>query len=368
MAYSLARSGVTVLGLWDEDIIEPGNICRSCYHIDDIGESKVIALAKEIAHINPFINTYEIVRNGHWVYNNSSNINVKTYLGGAFYGNVNYNDQEKSINQIKQYDLIIDCTGSNELLHFLSYALPDSHIISLCITNHSNELLCVTNRDGNPFELRKAYLSRIEQDTRNFFMEGSGCYSPTFLATYSDIASLLNLCLKELNKEMEKGELMHSLILSHNERGILIDRLVLYELEGYEISMTVPKETLLDAEEMDDVPHGPIGYVLGSYSKDGKQIMVTHIVEASNARESLTDAYNTSNGIIDYIGDYTYSGEEQGSYGKEALVTISNKAADESINTNNPLLVVRNPDRSISFFLFINNGLVPFRCLYHLGD
>ena len=102
------------------------------------------------------------------------------------------------------FDLIIDCTGSNEMLHFLSYAASNIDIISMCITNHANDLLCITNKDGNPFELRKAYLSRIEQDTKNFYIEGEGCYSPTFLANNCDIASLVNLALRDLNLNMEK--------------------------------------------------------------------------------------------------------------------------------------------------------------------
>ena len=361
VAHSLARSGVTVLGLWDEDTVEPGNLCRSCYHLNDLGESKVKALAKELESINPFLRPHSIVQYGKWVYNDPNNVNRLNYLDGSFYGSVNYNDQEKSIRQISDYDLIIDCTGSNELLHFLSYAVPDVPLVSMCITNHANELLCMTNKDGNVFELRKAYLSRIEQDTKNFFVEGSGCYSPTFLATYSDIASLITVAMREFNKEMDDDRLMHSIIVSHDENGILIDRLQSYVLEGYDIRLSIPKEVELDAEEMEEATEGTIGFILGCYSRDGKQIMVTHIVEADKAEESLLDAFNTSKGIIDYIGDYMYSGEEENSIPGSALGVLSAKAADSSINTRNPLLSIKNPGGTLSFFLFINDELVPFK-------
>ena len=361
VAHSLARSGVTVLGLWDEDTVEPGNLCRSCYHLGDLGESKVGALAKELESINPFIRPHSIVTYGDWVYNDPNNVNFRKYRNGSFYGSVNYNDQEKSIRQISNFDLIIDCTGSNELLHFLSYAVHDVPLISMCITNHANELLCLTNRDGNVFELRKAYLSRIEQDTKNFFVEDSGCYSPTFLATYSDIASLINVAMREFNKEMDNDRLMHSIIVSHDENGVLVDRLQSYVLEGYDIRLSIPNEVELDAEEMEEATDGTIGFVFGSYSRDGKQIMVTHIVEANKAEESLLDAFNTSKGIIDYIGDYMYSGEEENSIPGSALGILSAKAADSSINTRNPLLSTKNPGGTLSFFLFINDELVPFK-------
>lgn len=352
----LTHSGIQYIGLWDGDIVEPGNICRSSYQLRDLGQSKVDAIKTKIQSINPFVNISEVIPHGYWPYG----ANFSNYVNGTFYGNVNYNNQEEAVKQLDNFDLIIDCTGSNEMLHFLSYAASNIDIISMCITNHANDLLCITNKDGNPFELRKAYLSRIEQDTKNFYIEGEGCYSPTFLANYCDIASLVNLALRDLNLSMDKGTLMHSTIYSYSERGIIADRISTYKLEGYDITLNVSKETLYDAEEMNDSADGAIGYIFGSYSKDGKQIMITHIVDALNAEGLLSDAFETSKGLIDYIGDYRYSGEKSETYSASSFELIASKAEDCSINTNNPLLAVRNQDGSITFFLYINNELVKF--------
>lgn len=352
----LTHSGIQYIGLWDGDIVEPGNICRSSYQLKDLGQSKVDAIKTKIQSINPFVNISEVIPHGYWSYD----ANFSNYVNGTFYGNVNYNNQEEAVKQLDNFDLIIDCTGSNEMLHFLSYAASNIDIISMCITNHANDLLCITNKDGNPFELRKAYLSRIEQDTKNFYIEGEGCYSPTFLANNCDIASLVNLALRDLNLSMDKGTLMHSTIYSYSERGIIADRISTYKLEGYDITLNVSKETLYDAEEMNDSADGAIGYIFGSYSKDGKQVMITHIVDALNAEGLLSDAFETSKGLIDYIGDYHYSGEKSETYSASSFELIASKAEDCSINTNNPLLAVRNPDGSITFFLYINNELVKF--------
>ena len=352
----LTHSGIQYIGLWDGDIVEPGNICRSSYQLRDLGQSKVDAIKTKIQSINPFVNISEVIPHGYWSYS----ANFSNYVNGTFYGNVNYNNQEEAVKQLDNFDLIIDCTGSNEMLHFLSYAASNIDIISMCITNHANDLLCITNKDGNPFELRKAYLSRIEQDTKNFYIEGEGCYSPTFLANYCDIASLVNLALRDLNLSMDKGTLMHSTIYSYSERGIIADRISTYKLEGYDITLNVSKETLYDAEDMNDSADGAIGYIFGSYSKDGKQIMITHIVDALNAEELLSYAFETSKGLIDYIGDYRYSGEKSETYSASSFELIASKAEDCSINTNNPLLAVRNQDGSITFFLYINNELVKF--------
>lgn len=357
VASSLAHTGVAKIGLWDFDIVEPGNICRSAYSLKNVGESKVNAIDSIIKSINPFVKTNDICKHGYWLIHRA---NSTEYIGASFYANVNYKSQEEAVKELDGYDLVIDCTGSNEMLHFLTYAAKDKDIISMCITNHADDLLCITNKDGNPFELRKAYLSRIEQDTKNFYIEGSGCYSPTFLANNCDIASLVNLALRDINKKMEEGKLMHSSIYSHSDRGIVSDRLSTYTLEGYDIRLTISSETLLDAEEMEDSPEGDIGYILGSYSRDGKQIMITHIVDSLNAEDLLCDAFATSKGLIDYIGDYRYSGETPESFNATSFEIVASKADDDCINTNNPLLAVRNPDGSVTFFLYINNELVKF--------
>lgn len=357
VAESIARSGISYIGLWDGDLVEPGNICRSAYSLPDLGESKAWTISERIRAINPYVKN--VNSHGGW---DMYDRNYPVFQYGSFYDNINYKDQEEVVKEIKGYDLVIDCTGNNEMLHFLSYAIPESDVISLCITNHANELVCVSSADGNPFELRKAYLSRIEQDTKNFYVEGTGCYSPTFLACNCDIASLVNLALRDLNYAIGNDKKMHSVIYSHTDRGVLADRIQTYKLEGYDIVLNVPQEVILDAEEMDDVKTGPIGFVLGAYGRDGKQIMVTHVLNAQDAESSLIQIYQHTKGIVDYIGDYDYSGEKSGTFRQKSIDLLRAKAVDSEINTRNPLLIVRNTDGSLSFFLFINNGLVPFSC------
>ncbi len=359
VAESLARSGVTAIGLWDNDLVEPGNICRSTYRIQDTGENKGIAIRKHLAEINPFLSIEEINAAGTWYYYIPDDVNHLMYTGGGFYDNINYDSQEKVISKIADYDLIIDCTGSNELLHFISYALPDKDIVSLCITNHARNLLMFSNRDGNPFELRKAYLSKIEQDTKNFYLEGSGCYSLTFLATNSGIATLVNMAVSRLDEGVALNDL-HSVILSYDRRGIVADQLAHYKLKGHDITLTIGSETMMDGEDIPDAEDGILGFVLGSYSTDGKQIMITHIVPAEYAKEQLDEAFQTSKGIIDYIGDFLYSGAEAGTFSEDAFSTIESKALNPNINTNNPLLAVRNPEGTLSFFLYLNQELIPF--------
>lgn len=59
VAISLARAGVGTLVLVDYDVVEPSNLNRQQYYIDQIGTSKVEALRDNLLRLNPF-SSYEI--------------------------------------------------------------------------------------------------------------------------------------------------------------------------------------------------------------------------------------------------------------------------------------------------------------------
>ncbi|WP_276883036.1 thiamine biosynthesis protein ThiF [Campylobacter cuniculorum] len=55
IALMLARSGVGRLHLIDFDVIEPSNLNRQAYMIEDLGKFKTEAMKEQISKINPFI-------------------------------------------------------------------------------------------------------------------------------------------------------------------------------------------------------------------------------------------------------------------------------------------------------------------------
>lgn len=61
IAIMLARVGVGRLRLIDFDIIEPSNLNRQAYSIDDLGAFKADALSAQIARINPFITAEPLI-------------------------------------------------------------------------------------------------------------------------------------------------------------------------------------------------------------------------------------------------------------------------------------------------------------------
>ena len=153
---------------------------------------------------------------------------------------------------------------------------------------------------------------------------------------------------------------MTSTIFRYNSRGVIADRLHNYQLQDSDIILNIPNEVLWDAEELPESFSDYLGFILGSYSKDGKQIMITQIISPEKADEVLPEIFESSNGIIDYIGDVAYSGPTSGSIKQASFEDIAAKAADKEINTNNPLLAVRNPEGDFSFFLYFNDQMIPF--------
>ena len=355
MAEALARGGVRQLTLWDGDIVEAGNICRSIYDNADIGNAKAQALAAHIKRISPFC---DVRPKGCWYQPDYTC--VCRYLWGDFYGNINYDSQKKFLEALHEYDLIIDCTASNELLHFLSYAANDVSLMSLCITNRATHLLCFSNHDGNPFELRKHFLASIEQDTENFYVEGTGCYSPTFLATSCDVQSLVNLCTRSIHRQMRERGYVLSAIWHYNDDNIIADSLHCYQLEGSPITMVVSESTINKMRQLPMAHNGNMGYLLGGYNTDRNAIFITSVISQDSSNEVMEKTRQLSNGIIDYVGNVcaaSYNDNQPLESSKMQIVEIANNT---DVDTNNPIVATVRSDGQIEFRLYINENFLSF--------
>ena len=106
VAISLARSGVGTIKIIDFDVVEPSNINRQSYFINQIGLYKTQALKNIIENINPYINI--ICKN---IMLNSHNI----------------------INEVSGFDVILECFDNAEtkvmLMEKCIKELPSSFII-----------------------------------------------------------------------------------------------------------------------------------------------------------------------------------------------------------------------------------------------
>lgn len=347
LAETLVRGGIRNITLADGDLVEAGNLCRASFELNAIGNSKADALQEKLRNISPFCRVRAL---GDWD-------DYGNYKGGDLYGNINYDGQEKFLKELNQYDLILDCTASNELLHFLSYAVKDTvQLISVCITNHAQDCLFISNADGNVFEQRKHLLAKIEQDTDNFYTEGTGCYAPTFLATASDMLPFTNLVVRKINKSLASNKPVTSTIWSYKDDAIVADSLCTYIIEEGAIRLIVPHSVLDKIRQSTVFEDGSIGILMGGYASDGTIIFVTHIVGLSQFQDEMKKVKEVSEGILDYVGQACLSGLQE----KNESI-LREIASDEGVNTNNPLLAQLNPDGEVAFSLLINGELIPFK-------
>jgi len=99
-----------------------------------------------------------------------------------------------------------------ELAWVLDRLKLDNTVINLSITNEAKELVCVTG--GHHVAAEKAQIcSKLKMDEPELIYEGTGCWSPTFKASYFDVNSLLNLAVKNIHAQSMSGRSVHSFVI-----------------------------------------------------------------------------------------------------------------------------------------------------------
>lgn len=360
LAEILVRGGLKNIYLLDDDIVEHGNICRSSYQFNNVGESKTIALSNKLISTSPYIDIEQIP--------------IKLY------SEINYNSKNELNTFLNQADIIFDCTASNELLHCLSILDLKKPILSLGITNEARDMICITNSKDNLFEQRKFFLQQLEHDTENLFYEGIGCYSPTFKANFADINSLLNLVVKHIDKSFAANGSVDSFILSHYDDGVVKDNIVTFNQKELGFTLSITQHCLNEIEHFSYLhyPYEFGGYLLGGYSRDMKRIYLTNIIMAeskingraffqpidnSEVHNKITKIFDATNGLINYIGEWHTHPEMGNFYSGTDFDSIRKQAKSNNIFTNNPLLCVVSVGKQFfepKFYIYYQDDLYEF--------
>lgn len=189
IAKTLTRCGCTHIDFVDYDIKEPENVCRSEYRFANGITNKTTELEKILFEISPFVNSTRL------------NNNYFEKLIKSFYSDKDY--QLKFKKDLESYDLIIDCSTDNDLMYVLNSIQLDTELINVSITNHAKELIFAFHPNIYPF-VNNQFSNVLDNNIEDLY-EPTGCWSPTFKASYNDIAVLVQLALKHFNK-IEKGE------------------------------------------------------------------------------------------------------------------------------------------------------------------
>lgn len=123
-------------------------------------------------------------------------------------------EEEKVLEKLLDYDYIIDCSTDNGLMHILD-KLELPNIITISITNKSKALVCACTPKSYRWVMNQ-YQSILDNDTSDMY-NPTGCWSPTFKASYNDIQTLVQYAVKQLNYKMEKGFPLNNFTLEIDE-------------------------------------------------------------------------------------------------------------------------------------------------------
>lgn len=204
VAKTLVRGGCTRVVLIDHDAKEPENVCRSEYNFSTGIQDKVGDLSLSLMSISPFV---EVSTNQRFVDFSKATITDKFW--------------EQALTEfVNEYDFIFDCTSDNDVAYILDQLPAKCQIFNLSITNHAKELVCAVNPRSYQWVLDM--FERLDTDIEDMY-NPTGCWSPTFKASYNDIAVLVQYAIKQINTCFERAVPVRNFVLSTDiEKGFTI--------------------------------------------------------------------------------------------------------------------------------------------------
>lgn len=102
----------------------------------------------------------------------------------------------------------------------------DCDLINMSISNHAKDLVCAFYPNIYAF-VNHQFGSIINNKVEDLY-NPTGCWSPTFKASYNDIATMVQLALKQINRMYEKELSKDNFIIRTDE-----DRVFNLKIENY---------------------------------------------------------------------------------------------------------------------------------------
>jgi hypothetical protein len=193
----LVRSGVHHLVLLDKDKFEVGNLVRHTLGMASIGENKAMAVARHLNLTSPHAQI--------------------EYVDAMFPPT-----QQNHQSLIDEADLVIDCTGSDEVLHWLEVSRWDraKRFVSVSLGMKARRLfvLCCSGLAFAHEAFRpklNEWLARDAEEHTNEPLprEGIGCWHPAFPARLDDIVVMVGAALKSIEWYIGAGDNRRLLIV-----------------------------------------------------------------------------------------------------------------------------------------------------------
>lgn len=189
---SLLRGGCRKVTISDGDTIEPGNLCRADFSFFESGSKKTDILLKKGIQTSPFAEIIAIQKLEALCKDDSDYTNLKTYLS--------------------RFRFIFDCSTDKFLSVMLDEMTLPGTIVNLSISNGAKELVVITGT-GNIHLIKSDLFNRLSSGEQEPFFVATGCWSPTFEASWPDINVLLQYTITEINNRLENNMTVESFFI-----------------------------------------------------------------------------------------------------------------------------------------------------------
>lgn len=198
---TLVRCGCAKVDFIDYDVKEPENVCRSEYSFFTGITNKTNDLINELCLISPFFEP----TNGGYDYSEAFDFFMKSHLTDT---------ETKSIleQHLNEYDIILDCSADSDLLYVLSQLNIKSSLLNLSISNHAKQLVCGAEQNRYEF-ITTQFNGNVLQFDIDDLHNPTGCWSPTFKASYNDINVLVQFAIKHINLRLERGKALRNFVV-----------------------------------------------------------------------------------------------------------------------------------------------------------
>lgn len=207
VARTLAKCGCQHIALCDFDMKKPENVCKSEYDFVSGACDKSFELSRKLSEECPQLDISPMTDE------------IEGVLKLIPYGE---SISDKAVELLSKFDIIFDCTTDDDTMSIMEKIAINSQIINLSITNHANELVCAFSPNITNF-VKGAFNSVLNNDTVDMY-EPTGCWSPTFKASYNDIALMVQYAVRHIYRMLNGDEVIHNFILQDTDDGLQITR------------------------------------------------------------------------------------------------------------------------------------------------
>ncbi len=206
IAKTLVRSGCKKVDFIDYDIKEPENVCRSEYSFFTGINNKTNDLICELCLISPF---FEPI-NGGYEFSEVFDYFLKSRL-------TNTDIKTEIEKQLNEYDVIFDCSTDNDLLYLLSKLNLNTTLLNLSISNHAKQFVCAAEQNRFNFISTQFNGNVLKFDIEDLY-NPTGCWSPTFKASYNDINTLVQFAIKHINLKFDKNKDLRNFVIETDDK------------------------------------------------------------------------------------------------------------------------------------------------------